>query len=216
MKVPKKGQENEPGAGARTVPSCPLQSRRVGQQEPPPVPFPSRAAELGVAAQQERGLRSPPTIPAGARLHRAAQAAARPPRGLRVRARHLRPPPSVPRGARPGGSSPLPRPCPQSSVGTEIPAGSAAAPPRGGRGPSGGSREPIPEPRAGSPLCPRSPRLGTEPLPSPAAGGGGSPRGSGAGDGAGGTRSAPAGRDPPAEGDISPWPKTPSTNTAET
>lgn len=35
-------------------------------------------------------------------------------------------------------------------------------------------------------------------------------------EGTGGTRSAAVGRDPPAEGDISPWPKTPRTNTAAT
>lgn len=181
MKVPKKGQEKEPGAGARTVPSYPLQSRRVGQQEPPPVPFPSRAAELGVAAQQERGLRSPPTIPAVARLHRAAQAAARPPRGLRVRARHLRPPPSVPRGARPGGSSLLPRPCPPKLRGHRNPGGICCGSPEGRPGPV--RREQGTHPRAPGRLpalspepggrgwarsrCPVWPRVGGNPRGSP-------------------------------------------------
>lgn len=137
--------------------------------------------------------------------------------------------PTEPRGVPAGREVP---PCP----GHAPPKGSWAqearrdlgrVPRGGGRGLSGGRRETISvsrAPRPSSPAggaeegegrarirCPVRPRVG---VPR-----GALERGRGPGpadDRAGGTRSALAGQDPPAEGDISPRPKTPSTNTAET
>lgn len=182
-----------------------------------------------MAAHQGRGVRALPTTSAPAPLRAAEQRKRlRAPRAVCASLRGicaLRP---RSHGATPcpcrAECPPRPRPCPpERVVGAGSAAGSGPAPPRGRPGTPGGRRETIAGYRASTPAgaregegwarirCPVRPWVGVSEGLRSGAGAGGP-----AGDGAGGTRSAPAERDPPAEGDISPWPKTPSTNTAAT
>lgn len=153
---------------------------------------------------------------------------------MRAHGRDLRPPPcshgaalGPARGA--GGSPTAPAMAPQRVVGAGSPAGSGLSAPRGR--PVLDRRETVSGARApGLPPLPRSRSRGgrrggriRRRVPARVVG----PRGAlervrvrgAAGpfaEGTRGIRSASAGRDPPAEGDISPWPKTPRTNTAAT
>lgn len=151
MKVPGKGGGGEPGPGDTDSPVLSPKVPPGHAVGPASGPFPKRAAEVGVAASQGRGVRAPPTASAPAPAPSEPQSSCAPP------ARFARPcagfvpsslgptePRRVPAGQKgPHGPGHAP---PKRSAGSA--AGSGPVPPRGRPSPSGGRRETIPGSRA--------------------------------------------------------------------